>query len=122
MAIGDQIRRVRKEHRFSQEELARRAGLSRGGFAQIERGERTPSSATVEKIAMALGVGVEKLYPKPVEFSGSLFGRGNAEGQLSIEERVHRVFLAARERNALGMDPDENLDQTEHEIRQLVAV
>jgi len=126
MAVGDQIRRIRKEQRFSQDELGRRAGISRTGIARIERGERKPNSSTVERIAAALGVGVDKLYPKPVELSGSLFGSGTLEGELSIEERVHRVFLAARERNASGMNPDENLDRTEHEIqheiRRLVAV
>ena|SRR5829696_1593444 len=120
MNIGQRVRALREEQGLSGAALARKAGLTRNTVSRIELGHHTPSAATVEKIANALGVGVDKLYP-PVSLSGSTGAKGTFEGKLSIEERVHRVFLAARERNLLGMDPDQNLEQTENEIRQLVV-
>jgi transcriptional regulator with XRE-family HTH domain len=46
---------------FSQEELAERAGLSRRGISDLERGERrSPHPATVRRLASALGLGLTK--------------------------------------------------------------
>ena len=64
MAIGVQVRRLRTEQRFSQEELARRAGLSRTAVARIERGERSPAAESIERIARALDVEPGELFPK----------------------------------------------------------
>ena len=62
MAIGDRIRTARRRARMSQEELARRAGMSLNGVAQLEQGERTdPHVSTLNKLAKALDVPVVEL-------------------------------------------------------------
>lgn len=44
---------------FSQKELAERAGLSRRGISDLERGERrSPHPATVRRLESALGLGL----------------------------------------------------------------
>lgn len=54
-------------HRFaanlSQEELGRRARLSRESIANLESGKYQPRRLTAESIARALGVPVEDLFP-----------------------------------------------------------
>ena len=62
MAIGDRIRIARRRARMSQEELARRAGMSLNGVAQLEQGGRTdPHISTLNKLAEALDVPVVEL-------------------------------------------------------------
>lgn len=56
--LGEWIRRGRVRQSLSQKALAERAGLSRSYLCDIERGRSsTPSVASLDKIAIALGVG-----------------------------------------------------------------
>jgi transcriptional regulator with XRE-family HTH domain len=60
--IGRNVRAARRAHLFSQDELAKRAGLSRAGLEKLELGQTDrPQRRTVEKLAGALGVAVEEL-------------------------------------------------------------
>lgn len=53
-AIGSTIRKLRKELKLSQEELAHRSSIDRSHMGKIERGERNVSIANVIRIARAL--------------------------------------------------------------------
>lgn len=54
-AFGRVISELRREARLSQEELADRCSLHRTYISQLERGLKSPSLATVEKLASTLG-------------------------------------------------------------------
>jgi transcriptional regulator with XRE-family HTH domain len=62
--IGEEIRRRRRQLGLTGTELAVRAGMAPSAVSQIETGKRTPSSASVIKLAAGLGVEVGDLYPK----------------------------------------------------------
>ena len=56
--FGDVLRRLRSTAALSQENLAERAGLSRKGISDLERGARhTPRLETVRQLADALALG-----------------------------------------------------------------
>jgi len=57
--FGQRLRKLRKEHELSQEELALSCGLDRTYIGGIERGERNVSLVNIVKIAEAL-----KITPK----------------------------------------------------------
>jgi transcriptional regulator with XRE-family HTH domain len=59
MAFQARLRELREAAALTQSDLAERAGLSIGGVTQLEQGRRKPAWETVEKLAAALGVGVE---------------------------------------------------------------
>lgn len=54
--VGERIKIYRKEKGFTQKELAEKANLSRSHIASIEGNQYTPSLATLNEIADALGV------------------------------------------------------------------
>src|SRR5687768_5282537 len=57
-SFGDLLRRLRSAAALSQEELAERAGLSRRGISDLERGlSQAPRLETVRLLADALGLG-----------------------------------------------------------------
>jgi transcriptional regulator with XRE-family HTH domain len=54
-------RRDRPERGYTQEDLARRAGLTVAAFARIERGNANPTWTTVRRIAAALEISLATL-------------------------------------------------------------
>lgn len=62
--FGEKVRSFRKEKGWSQEELAKRAGLHRTYIGSIERSERNVSLINIEKIAKALNTKISSLIPK----------------------------------------------------------
>lgn len=61
--FGEQIRKLRKERKLSQEQLADEAHIERSYMGTIERGERNPTLHKVYKIAKALKTHSSKLLP-----------------------------------------------------------
>jgi transcriptional regulator with XRE-family HTH domain len=61
-AIGRRVRRLRDHGLWTRSELADRAGISRHAITHLELGiSARPRRGTIEKLAGALGVGVETL-------------------------------------------------------------
>jgi transcriptional regulator with XRE-family HTH domain len=60
------VRRLRKDHDWSQERLAAEAGdLRQGLMSDIELGKANPTLTTLESIAGALDVSVGELFASP---------------------------------------------------------
>jgi transcriptional regulator with XRE-family HTH domain len=90
VAIGDRVRRERQSRRWTLDQLAEAAGVSRRMVVNVEQGIANPSVGILLRISDALGVGlpalVEPPQPKPVKvvrggegaalWSSELGGRG----------------------------------------------
>jgi len=72
VALGQQIRTVRRDRGFSQEDFANGAGLGRSYYGGIERGERNLAALNLMRIAWALEVEVGELFPPTQVFGGLL--------------------------------------------------
>ncbi|QGN54176.1 helix-turn-helix domain-containing protein [Novosphingobium sp. Gsoil 351] len=59
--LGRNVRRLREEKGWSQEDYADRAGIHRTYVSDIERGKRNPTVTVVEKLAGPLGVSAGRL-------------------------------------------------------------
>lgn len=62
--LGAAIRAEREERGLSQEELGLQTGVHRNYIGGIERGERSPTVATVAKLADGLGVSMAELFAR----------------------------------------------------------
>lgn len=60
--FGIRIRLLRLQRQMTQEQLAAAANLSIDFLSLIERGRNTPSFASLEKLAQALGVPIKELF------------------------------------------------------------
>ncbi len=60
--IGERIRQLRVEKGWSQEELAHRANLHPSHMGQIERGEKSFTIDSIEKVINALDITFEELF------------------------------------------------------------
>lgn len=61
LRFAENVKRIRNERGLSQEELAFQARVHRTYIGMVERAERNVSLIYAEKIANALGVGIEEL-------------------------------------------------------------
>lgn len=61
-SVGQNIRRIRKEHGLTLKQLSRRTSLSVSLLSQIERAESSASVSSLYKIAVALGVKLTTLF------------------------------------------------------------
>lgn len=62
--FGDRVGKLRRQKSWTQEDLAKRAGLHRTYIGSIERSERNISLLNIERIANALDVSIEYLVKK----------------------------------------------------------
>lgn len=60
--VGERIRALRQLRDLSQEKLAFKAGMNISYIGQIERGEKSATIVSLEKIATALDVGLEEIF------------------------------------------------------------
>ncbi len=63
--VGINLRRLRREKEWSQEDLAFESGLHRTYVSGIERGVRNPTLLILVKLAKTLGVAPAELVARP---------------------------------------------------------
>jgi transcriptional regulator with XRE-family HTH domain len=62
MIIGDRLRALREEKKFSQGDIEKRTGLLRCYISRVENGHTVPNVETLEKMARALEIPMYKLF------------------------------------------------------------
>jgi transcriptional regulator with XRE-family HTH domain len=95
MTSGDLLRDARERHGLSQVALARRAATTPRQVGRIERGETSPSVATLERLLRAMG---ERLELGAARLDGGNLSDaelGEAVA-LSPAERVQEAFALSR--------------------------
>jgi transcriptional regulator with XRE-family HTH domain len=79
--VGHNLRQIRKERGWSQEDLAFESGLDRTYVSGVERGVRNPTVLVLHELAQALKVPVARLLDVPERV-------GAAKGQKSQPRRA----------------------------------
>jgi transcriptional regulator with XRE-family HTH domain len=112
MIIGERLRTLRVEKKFSQGEIEKRTGLRRCYISRVENGHTVPSIETLEKFAHALEVpmhqmfyeGIESpklpIFPKQKNGAEHMWGSKGKEAQLLL--KFCRLFSRLEE-NDLGL-------------------
>jgi transcriptional regulator with XRE-family HTH domain len=62
MIIGERLRALREEKKFSQGDIEKKTGLLRCYVSRVEHGHTVPSVETLEKMARALEIPMYKLF------------------------------------------------------------
>lgn len=60
--LGMRIRYLRKNKKWSIEDLALEAGINKNYLSDLERGKRNPTLNILEKIALSLDISLEELF------------------------------------------------------------
>lgn len=88
LRIAENVRIRRLLRNWSQEELAAAAALDRSFIGGIERGERNISVATLEKLALAFGIGLDQLTAEvdPTSVGERFLAHMRGGGVLKVRE------------------------------------
>jgi transcriptional regulator with XRE-family HTH domain len=62
MVIGERLKELREQKKFSQGDIEKSTGLLRCYISRVENGHTVPAVATLEKMARALEVPLYKLF------------------------------------------------------------
>lgn len=101
--LGELLKGLRKSAELSLYELAKRSGVARNKLLLIERGEiRQPTTATLNKLAAALGIDPEDFYdavwqdtneplPSPAVYLRTKYHQLSDEQVAELESMVKRV-------------------------------
>jgi transcriptional regulator with XRE-family HTH domain len=75
-AIGHRVRQERQSRRWTLDQLAEAAGVSRRALVNVEQGAANPSVGTLLRLSDALGVGLPALVEPPTPRSVKVTRRG----------------------------------------------
>ena len=104
VSLGPAVRRLREERQLSLRALAELTGFSASFMSQVENGQASPSIASMERIAAALGVTLGEFFqsagaePVPVT-------RSDARPMLSSEWSRARIESLAAGGDGRRMEP-----------------
>lgn len=76
--FGAALKGLRAERNLSQEELSFRVGLHRTYISQLERGLKSPSLRTLQKICLALNIPLTKMV-QTIEYELRTKGKLNSK-------------------------------------------
>jgi transcriptional regulator with XRE-family HTH domain len=94
MDLGNKARELRVLRHLSQDELARRSGLSRITINRIEKGHINPTATTIEQLAKGLGVYPGTLFEPTIPLGASQLGPKWDIYRFSGEQHVTKEQLA----------------------------
>lgn len=129
MTVGENIKRIRKEHGLTQEELGKEIDVSGVAIMRYEKGQREPKLETIEKIAHVLGVSSYELQGitphdilKSLSDTTSFYNYLHALGyevhessyagkwEICIKETEQKIYISLEEMNVLEDTTKENID------------
>jgi transcriptional regulator with XRE-family HTH domain len=112
MIIGERLRALREEKKFSQGEIEKRTGLLRCYISRVENGHTVPAVETLEKFARALEVPMYELFyegeepPKLTDLSkrkadSKLFGASGKDARVLERFRMLLSQTDAKDQSIL---------------------
>jgi len=97
VAIGERVRRERQSRRWTLDQLAEAAGVSRRMVVNVEQGAANPSVGTLLKLSDALGVGLPALVERPQLKPVKVTRRGEGAALWSGDSGGRGVLVAGSE-------------------------
>src|SRR6516164_9959386 len=97
LAIGARVRQERQSRRWTLDQLAEAAGVSRRMVVNVEQGAANPSVGTLLRISDALGVGLPALVERPQAKPVKVIRHGDGAVLWSSESGGRGVLVAGTE-------------------------
>src|SRR6202166_1621088 len=103
MIIGDRLRLLREQKKFSQGEIEKRTGLLRCYISRVENGHTVPAVETLEKFARALEIPMyQLLYDGEKRPQLPNMRKGKSSGEMAWGNSGKDARMLSKFRRLLG--------------------
>lgn len=94
--LGERVRELRKERKWTLEQAATQAGLARSTLSKIENGQMSPTYDALKKLAQGLSISVPQLFTQPQkdQINGRLAVTRMSEGNHQATATYEHELLA----------------------------
>ena len=106
MIIGERLRALREEKKFSQGDIEKRTGLLRCYISRVENGHTVPAIETLEKMARSLEVPMYRLFHAGEVPAGLSKPKPSTDDEFGNSGREADYFSKLR-RLLAKMEPDD---------------
>ncbi len=124
MEVGRKLRRLRRSKGLTLEELAERAGLTKGFLSQIERDKTSPSIAALKSILDVLGEDLASFF-KDMEVKEKNVFRKDERRQMEsnipgvrIETPIHDLHYRELDPMIVLMEPGSSIDDEVWDVEE----
>lgn len=114
----DNIRELRENQNWTQEEMAEKLGMSKNGYAKIERGESDVTLSRLEQIANIFNINISDIIKTNDKNLAVVIGDGDNNVQNnynSYQSDIEKLELIIQHKDVL-------LQQKENEIQALKQI
>ena len=117
-ALGERIRRFRRDLQLTQMDLARQVGVTNGQISTIERGLSAPSIGTLRRISEAMGIPMVHFFDQPGRRDLQVVRKGERTRLTSPNSpEILEVLAGSRSMMALqvGLNPGQSCRRPGHD-------
>ena len=100
MTLTDSLKKIRKQYKMTQEDVAKFLGISRSGYTYYETGKTVPSVEMLKKLAMMYDTTIDNVVGMPDK--KTTIGRSVGEGSF-ISEGLDPLMYMKKEEKTLIM-------------------
>ncbi len=124
MEVGKKLRRLRRTKGLTLEELAERAGLTKGFLSQIERDKTSPSIAALKAILDVLGEDISSFFKNMEMKEKNVFRKGERkviESEIpgvQIESPIPNLQYRELDPMILFMEPGSRIDDEAWDVEE----
>ncbi|MFW6009127.1 MAG: helix-turn-helix domain-containing protein [archaeon] len=118
MEIGEIIKKLRKEDNMTQEDLAKKLGITRGAVGLYERGERKIDYKTINKLADIFGVSSDYLLGR-IDNKDPIKTISNA---ISDNPELYKFWKELSQRKDLQLLFKQTKDLSSKDIKTIIRI
>ena len=96
MNLGEKLKKIRTEKKFSLQNLAEKTGLSRSFLSQVERNKTSPSLSSLIKITSSLGINIGDLFLKEKDVGDYIVHENERESFSITKDKLKIELLTPR--------------------------
>jgi len=121
LSLSSNLKRIRKDRKLSQSELAEKAGISRVAIGSYENGKRIPNASILSKLAHALEIDVNNLLNfNPIdELKSEIIGLEKEESDLLKKKSQIEKLIKEINKDKLQDSDNEKVEDLERELLEL---
>ena len=104
MTLGESLKKIRKQYKMTQEDVAKFLGVSRSGYTYYETGKTVPSIDMFRKLAMMYDTTIDSIVGVPAKKNAtgknitdiSLISENNADPLMYMKKEEQTLIMAFR--------------------------